>query len=67
MRESGVQYLADLALPCQDGVVPIRVAEEGAVPGTWLCFSPETIAEDIESCVALVREQVAQRGGIQPG
>jgi hypothetical protein len=67
VRESGVEYLADLALPCRDGVVSIKVAEEGAVPGARLCFSPETITNDIGSCVALVREEVAQRGGIQPG
>ena len=67
VRESGVEYLADLALPCREGVVPIGVAEEGAVPGAWLCFSPETVTNDIGSCVTAVREEVAQRGGMQPG
>jgi hypothetical protein len=65
VRESGVEYLADLALPCRDGVVPVTVAEGGKSPGGWLCFSPEAVAVDIQGCVAAVRAQVGRRGGIR--
>ena len=50
---------------CQDGVVSVSVAEGGAGPGASLCFSPEAVSEDIEGCVATIRRQVGQRGGIQ--
>ena len=66
VRESGVEYLAELAVPCQDGVVSVSVAEGEAGPGALLCFSPEAVAEDLEGCVAAIRLQVGQRGGIQP-
>ena len=66
VRESGVEYLADLALPCRDGVVSVSVAERGQGPGEWLCFSPKAVAGDIEGCVAAIRDQVGQRGGIRP-
>jgi hypothetical protein len=66
VRESGAEYVADLAVPCQDGVVSVCIADGGAGPGASLCFSPEAVLEDIEGCVAAIRQQVGQRGGIQP-
>ena len=66
VRESGVEYLADLALPCQNGVVSISVTPERTGPGAWLCFSPEAVEGDIEGCLVTVRRQVRQRGGVQP-
>jgi hypothetical protein len=66
VRESGTEYVADLAVPCQDGVVSVCVAQGGAGPGASLCFSPEAVSEDIEGCVAAIRQQVGHRGGIQP-
>ena len=66
VRESGVEYVADLALPCRDGLLSINVAEEGTRPHAWLCFSPDTVAQDIQGCLASIREQVQERGGIRP-
>jgi hypothetical protein len=65
VRESGVEYVADLALPCRDGMVSISVTPARAGPGAWLCFSPEEVSEDIEGCVATISEEVRQRGGVQ--
>jgi hypothetical protein len=45
--------------------VSVTVAEEEAGPGALLCFSPEAVEGDIEGCVAAIRREVAQRGGIQ--
>ena len=44
----------------------VSVAEGEAGLGALLCFSPEAVAEDLEGCVAAIRLQVGQRGGIQP-
>ncbi len=66
VRESGVEYIADLALPCRDGVVSIRVTPGRTGPGAWLSFSPDLVSEDIQGCVAAIRREVGQRGGIQP-
>ena len=65
VRESGVEYLADLALPCRDGVVSIRVTPGRTGPGAWLSFSPDLISEDIEGCVAAIRREVGRCGGIK--
>ena len=66
VRESGTEYIAVLAVPCQDGTVSVSVAEDAAGQGALLCFSPEAVAGDIEGCLVAVRLEVNQRGGIQP-
>ena len=66
VRESGTEYVADLAVPCQDGVVSVSVARDTGDQGALLCFSPEAIASDLEGCLVAIRLEVGQRGGIQP-
>ena len=65
VRESGTEYVADLAVPCHDGLVSIGVSQEGVCRDVLLCFSPDAVVEDIEGCVAAIRLEVNQRGGIQ--
>jgi hypothetical protein len=66
VRESSAEYVADLAVPCRDGVLAVGVADEESGPEEMLCFSPEAVAGDIEGCLASIRAEVRQRGGIRP-
>ena len=66
IREAGVEYVAALALPCRDGVVTLDVSGGEPERAALLCFSPEAIADDIEGCLAAIRQTIGQRGGMQP-
>ena len=65
VHEGGVEYVAELAVPCQEGVVAVGVAgrEPGLSDALW--FSPEAAMGDLETCLAAIRVEVARRGGIQ--
>ncbi len=52
VREGGVEYVVDLAIPCREGTVLIAVGERPAPAGTLYCPDVET-----------VRRAVAERGG----
>lgn len=68
VREAGVEYVADLALPCRRGVVTIEVGDGGAgaqLPGRLL-MTPSAIEADAPSCLQAVRDEVARRGGLLP-
>jgi len=52
VREGGVEYVVDLAIPCREGTVLIAVGERPAPPGALYCPDVET-----------VRRAVAARGG----
>lgn len=67
VREAGVEYVADLAVPCRQGVVWVAVAQGEPRREASLCFSPEAVAGDMAGCVAAIRQEVAQRGGIRSG
>jgi hypothetical protein len=66
VREAGVEYVAELAVPCQEGVLVVGVA--GSEPGLSdaLYFPPEVTVGDLEACLAAIRMEVARRGGIRP-
>ncbi len=68
VHEAGARYVADLAVPCRAGVLPIGV--KGADPATdWtgaLHFTAERVASDPEGCVGIVYAEVERRGGILP-
>ena len=66
LREAGVEYVADLAVPCRQGVLSVGLGEtESGLPGD-LHFRPEAVAADLDGCLALIRAEVARRGGILP-
>lgn len=67
LREAGVEYVADLAVPCREGVLSLGVAGAGAepLPGTWV-VSPEQLAADAEGCLTSIRAEVQRRGGLRP-
>jgi hypothetical protein len=74
VREAGVEYLANLALPCCDGVLAVDVGAGGtASPGMaprlpgGLRFTPQSVVRDLEGCLLAIRAEVERRGGLCPG
>lgn len=66
VREGGVDYLVDLAVPCRQGVISVHVTGgEPLAPGA-LRFPPEAVAGDAEGCVQAIRTEVERRGGVLP-
>jgi hypothetical protein len=59
LREQGVAYQADLALPLgRNQWLPIVLTSaESDVPATALCLSPD---DDLIQCVELIRQQLSQ-------
>jgi hypothetical protein len=66
VREAGVEYVANLAVPCHQGVVGIEVTHSRTGPSGSLIFAPETVAADPGSCLRLIHDEVERRGGIRP-
>jgi hypothetical protein len=66
VREGSVQYVADLAVPCRDGIVTVATpASEVGLPAV-LQFELDRIEDDLDSCVRAVCSEVVRRGGILP-
>ena len=74
VREAGVAYLG-LVVPCCAGLVVIEVMETGdtaAWPGTdatvagALRFQRQAVMDDLDGCLANIRAEVKQQGGVQP-
>lgn len=68
MREAGVEYVAEVAVPCREGALALGVggADPGAgLPGT-LRFTPERLVGDAAGCLRTIRAEVQRRGGILP-
>ncbi|HNT77235.1 MAG TPA: hypothetical protein PKH77_19660 [Anaerolineae bacterium] len=53
--EEGQEYLADLVIPCQAGLLPVMVSDRPRPPGAL--HNPDVLA---------VQAAVAQRGGVAP-
>lgn len=68
VREAGVEYVADLAVPCRDGTLAVDVIGSGqdAVLPDILRFAPQTVASDPEGCLSTIRSEVDRRGGVLP-
>ncbi len=66
IRDAGVEYVADLALPCREGVVSLSVAQEQPERNMGLCFTPGAVTADLVGCLEAVQVEVEQCGGIQP-
>ena len=66
VREAGVDYVVDLAVPCREGALTIGIAEAGipAVQPVAVRLSPRRIIEDPQGCLQAIQEAVEQRGGI---
>lgn len=75
VREAGVEYVPDLAVPCREGVLAVYVVgaagetalphAETALPGALL-ITPEQVLGDLGACVDVARAEAERRGGICP-
>ena len=68
VRESGVEYLAGLAVPCRQGTIAVKIAgvESESDPPGALSFTPEKVSVDTEGCLASIRVAAERRGDILP-
>lgn len=66
IREAGVAYVADLAVPCRDGVLGIEIGDEPVNPAASLLFTAEAVAADLPACLEIVQAEVERRGGLRP-
>jgi hypothetical protein len=68
IRESGVEYIAELAVPCRTGVVVMETAGAGSQSGIpeAIQLHPEMVTVDPEDLLSSVRMEVARRGGVMP-
>jgi hypothetical protein len=68
VREEGIEYVADLAVPCREGVVVVGVGDTDSGPGVppGLCFAPEAVSGDLEGCLEGIRTEVIRRRGLRP-
>ncbi len=68
VREAGVEYVVDLAVPCRDDVLVVNVVDadlKAPLPRA-LRFTPEMVGGDSEGCLAAIRAEVHRRGGVLP-
>jgi hypothetical protein len=66
VQEASVEYVANLAVPCRDGVLDIEIGDVPANRPKSLLLAPDAVVADLASCVQLVQAEVDRRGGIQP-
>lgn len=67
VREAGVDYVVDLAVPCRKGVLALEVVQEGNAPARGLQLAAQAVSDDLEGCMQAIRVEVERRGGILPG
>jgi hypothetical protein len=72
MRESGVEYTVDMAIPCQEGTVTIAVGDRPAPPHALHNPDPETVRRAVERLggeqpVSRAAGGLAASGGQAPG
>jgi hypothetical protein len=65
VREAGVEYVVNLAVPCRDGIVMVDVAEVRPGIPHLLHFTPEAVDADPGGCLAAIQAEVKLRGGLK--
>ena len=66
IREGRVSYQVDMAIPCQDGMLPIVVGDRVG-PSAALYLSAERVAGDPDNCARVIQEMVEHYGGPMKG
>ena len=68
VREAGIDYVVNLAVPCRKGVVVVDIsgAAPTSVPPGVLRFTPEKLGADLHGCLQAVRIETDRRGGPSP-
>jgi hypothetical protein len=67
IREGDTQYLADIAVPCEQGTVGIVIGDKDGPPPA-LCLRPDQVAADLTECVSQIVAKIGDHGGVRlPG
>jgi hypothetical protein len=66
VREANVEYVASLAVPCQQGVLGIEIGDAQPNRAESLLITPDAMISDLAACLQAVHIEVARRGGIRP-
>jgi hypothetical protein len=66
VREANVEYVANLAVPCREGVLSIEIDDARPSRTEGLLFIPDALSGDLVGCLQTVHSEVDRLGGIQP-
>jgi hypothetical protein len=66
VRESGVEYIVDLAVPCRESILALAIVGGHMTAPGGLRFTVQAASEDLEGCLRAVQTEVARRGGVLP-
>ncbi len=66
IREAGVQYQVDIAIPCRTGTVAVVIGNRPA-PSSALRLESERITQDPAGCASAVTRWIDQHGGVRMG
>ena len=64
VREAGVDYVADLALPCREAILAVGIPGDERNPPGAMRIPPETVATNLDGCLQAIQSEVARRGGV---
>ena len=66
LREAGVEYIVDLAVPCRESVLVLDVTrgDTTTAPPGALSFAPERVEIDPNGCLRAIRAEVLRLGGV---
>jgi hypothetical protein len=66
LREGGIEYVANLVLPCKEGLLAVGVTGDDTGPPGTLRFPAASVTADLGGCLRDIQEAVEERGGISP-
>jgi hypothetical protein len=67
VREAGVDYIVDLAVPCRESILALDFSGGGPVSSWGLQLTTQAASGNLEGCLQAVQAEVARRGGVLPG
>jgi hypothetical protein len=67
VREAGVEYIVDLAVPCREGILALDVTGDDTAPARGLRLTTQAASGDLEGCLRAVQAEVERRGGVLQG
>jgi hypothetical protein len=67
VREAGVDFSVDLAVPCRDGILALGLVQEDGGPACELQLASRAARGDLDACLQAIRLEVDRRGGVLLG
>jgi hypothetical protein len=66
VREAGIDYVVDLAIPCRRGVLVLGATGSSSNLPETLRFAPKALRDEREGCLQTIQAEVERRGGPLP-